>query len=342
MPVDIKYPVIRKPLDSYRKHYIETIAGLIANDDITTSIRGFFQSFVYLTLNDRFHSDITNIRLENDIPTNGFADEEYVSWRNQDGFSKLHDVLKNYVSHMNCPEVYRPFIVKRLTDYALFVKPNDIWLLTIQEKASTYQRIVGGFDVPYPTFGKENTEDFDKVFWLVYVYPFDNITQVTQSLQHYYVWLMDYFIKDEFDEEYFRICNRNVIDGWKKQVKKPVVLTISEDEPLNRVILQFQSYINTPTKDIMRVFDKWKNDIFNLQKKLKVGENDNNAREFEIKIRHYILYLEGYSAPIINANLYNNGVLGETSYSGKSDLIRSHYKEVKKKVSLAYNKPLSL
>lgn len=352
MPVLIKYPVLRKPLDKSRRDYIETLLDSLESVKVTPAVVAFTQSLVYLILNDKFHNDITKLRKKSKIQDTGLVSGRPTK------YTKLSDYVHSYVTSLAyCSEVFRPFVTKIFIDYSLLVTPDSIWLKGVEESHSRYLSIVGGFDVPDPIFGKDNTKNYDALFWQIYVYPKDNLMQARKSLSHYFVWMMSYFVKESFDKEAFEFRNRSAIAKWNKYIKKPVTLKIQEDRKEERVVLVFQSYINTRGKDILQTFDKKKKSIASLQKKLG-DEPDNRAPNFRARILYYIEYLEGKSPKAI-AIAIHSGLLKptkayvkpvdipttirtENTSSSTSLNVRELRQTVKRKVSTSYGKALSL
>lgn len=352
MPVQIKYPVSRKPLDKSRRDYIETLLDSLDSVKITPAVVAFTQSLVYLILNDKFHNDITKLRKKSNIQDTGL-----VSGR-PTNYTKLSDYVHSYVtSSTYCSEVLSPFVTKIFVDYSLLLTPDSLWLKGVEESHSSYLSIVGGFDVPDPIFGKANTKYFDALYWQIYVYPKDNMMQVRRSLSHYFVWMMAYFVKEDFDKESFEQQNRNVIAKWNKYIKKPVILKVREDKKTERVLLEFQSYINTKTKDILRTFDMKKKSIASMQKKLG-GEPDNRAPNFKARILYYIEYLDGKSPKAIAIAIHSSllqptkayvkpteldlAIRTENTSSSTSLNVRELRQTVKRKVSMSYARALSL
>lgn len=352
MPVQIKYPVSRKPLDKSRRDYVETLLDFLESVKITPAVTAFTQSLVYLILNDKFHNDITELRKKSKIQDTGLVVKRPVT------YSRLYDNAQSFVeSSTYCSKPLRPFVTKIFVDYSLLVTPDSLWLKGVEESHNRYLSIVGGFDVPDPIFGKDNTKNFDALFWQIYVYPKDNLMQVRKSLSHYFVWMMSYFVKEGFDKETFELQNRKVITKWNKYIKKPVTLQVREDRKAERVLLEFQSYINTKTKDILRTFDMKKKSIASLQKTLG-DEPDNRAPNFRARILYYIEYLEGKSPKAI-AIAIHSGLLKptkayvkpaelaliistENSSSPTSLNVRELRQTVKRKVSMSYGRALSL
>jgi hypothetical protein len=335
-----KYNIQRKPLDEARKGYIERIVKNLEANKFTPDIVNLMQSFVYLILSDDFNDEIIEIRLDIGIPKNGFIKkEDYNEWKTEERLKELYQESKKLIDAKKlCYERQRPIITEIIKSYILLDDFLPQKRASLMSRRFSHHRLVGGWDVPDPVLGKENTKDFDKVFWEVYLHPSDNLTEFKRALQHYYVWMMNFHFKEDFNQRLFEIKNRNVIKNLNPRLKKSVEVSIISEPKKFRITIKFQSYLNTKTKEIIREFDKMRNKLKVFQKEF--SHKDNRELMFKRKLEHYSLYLEGKSAPEIEGVLYDKDVL--SSYSRKSDAIRTDIKETKRNVATIMSRKLTL
>ncbi|MFW5871718.1 MAG: hypothetical protein ACOCUT_01290 [bacterium] len=335
-----KYNIVRKPLDNNRRKYIERIIENLESYTFTPDIVNLMHSFVYLILNDDFNQEIIKIRLNIGIPSNGFiSKEEYNNWKTKEKLKELSRRTKEFINNRNlCYERQESIIIEMIKSYILlddFLPQKQVSLMI---KEFSYHRFVGGWDVPDPVLGEQNTKDFGNVFWEVYLYPSDNLTDFKKALQHYYAWMMDFHFRGYLGEGLFEVANKDFIETWNPRHKKDIKITINSEQKKPRITIKFQSYINTKTKEILKEFDKKRKELKELKKNFH--QKDNRELMFKRKIKHYILYLEGKSVLEIERSLYNKDAIG--GYSPKADSIRTGIKETKRSIDAIMNRRLTL
>lgn len=345
-----KYRIERKPLNEVRKKYIWKIVENLENQKFGADIKNLMQSFVYLILNDKFQKHILELRDSLLIPENGcLKNEWYKQWNTNENRKEVEQEAKKFIlKHKLCYKQHEPLVIDIISRYILLkdFEPQDEAELTGKKLGYvSYHSFVGGWDVPDPFLGKENTKDFDKVLWEIYVHPTDNLTRVRNSLRHYFAWMMPYHFKNGFDQQWFERKNRDVIKNWNPRLKKPIKLSLSPQRKKARVALKFQSYLNTKTKDILREFDKYRSKIRIFQKELKSGQIDKRELTFDKKIKHYFQYLEGLSPAKVEWENRKNKMPEERRdlrFKKRINQIKTSYNEVRKNVDRAFKIKLSL
>lgn len=342
-----KYKIFRRPLDETRKQYIRKIVENLEKHKFAPDIVNLMQSFTYLILNDDFHKNVRNIRKSLKIPIDGFPDDtQYKKWKTNTKLRRLENKIKQFVIKNNLSyKQHEPLVIKAIWHYVLIKDFEPQNMIALTDKRFSYHGFIGGWDVPDPVFGKNNTSEFDKVFWEVDIYPTDNLTQSRNALRHYYAWMTYYHFKDGFDRRLFDLKNRDVIKNWNPRIKKPINLSLTKQANKSRIALKYQSYLNTKTKDILREFDKHRGRIRILQKELKSGQVDKRELTFEKKIKHYLQYLEGLSpakAEWENRKNKKPEERRDLHFKTKIREIKTHYNDVRKNVNRAFKIRLSL
>lgn len=329
-----EYKNPRKPLDDARKNYIGKIIKIIDENKIDSYVKNILQSFVYLILNDNFHREILKIRKELKMPEKY---EEYENWKSKKKLESLYEKTKNLINeHQLSYEQHEPLVVEFIKNYILL---KIISANSLKVKSWSYNKFVGGFDVPDPKIGKENSEDFDKIKWEVYLKPTDNVTQFGRSLEKYFVWMMNFHFKEYFKSELFNVSNKRNLRKYNPYDKK--ITRIKLIPRKDKLIIKFVSYLNTKTKEIERLFEISKPKIFKFQKESKGLQKDNRAYLFSEKVRQYIFFLDGYSASRFEKEFYPR-TNEQNYYSKKYESIRTNIKEMNKNVAQAFGQKLSL
>lgn len=329
-----KYKIQRKPLDEARKNYIEKIIKILGENKLDSYMENLLQSFVYLILNDDFHNEILRIRRELKISENS---AEYEKWKSKEKLEVLYEKSQDLINeHRLSYERHKPLIVEFIKNYILL---KIISINSLKTKSWSYSGFVGGFDAPDPKIGKENSKDFDKIKWEVYFQPTDNVTQFKRSLEHYFVWMMDYHFKEYRQSELFNVSNKKNLRKYNAYNKKSAEIKLIPKK--DKLIIKFTSYLNTKTKEIERLFDINKPKVFEFQKESKGFQRDNRAYLFSKKIENYLDYLEGHPISKI-IKKHHPEKTQFSSYSKESEYIGMQIKEVKMNVAIAFNKKLSL
>lgn len=329
-----KYKIQRKPLDKARKNYIEKIIKILGENKLDSYMENLLQSFVYLILNDDFHSEILRIRKELKVSED---DTEYEKWKSKEKLEVLYEKSQNLINeHRLSYERHNPLIVEFIKNYILL---KIISINSLKTKSWSYNGFVGGFDAPDPKIGKENSKYFDKIQWEVYLQPTDNITQFKRSLEKHFVWMMNFHFKEYYKSELFEVSNKKNSRKYNSYNKKPAEIKLIPKK--NKLIIKFISYLNTKTKEIERLFEINKSKVFEFQKESRGLQKDNRAYLFSEKIKQYIFFLDGYSASKFEKKFYPR-VNEQNYYSKKYESIRTNIKEMNKNVSQAFGRKLSL
>lgn len=329
-----KYKIQRKPLDEARKNYIEKIIKILGENKLDSYIENLLQSFVYLILNDDFHSEISKIRKDLKVPEN---DTEYAGWKSKEKLEALYKKSQDLIDEYQLSyERHKPLVVEFIKNYILLkIMPVN----SLKEKSGNYNKFVGGFDVPDPKLGKENSKNFDKIQWEVYFQPTDNATQFKKSLEKYFVWMMNFHFKEYYKSEIFKVTNRKNSRKYNAYNKKSAEIKLIPRK--DKLIIKFASYLNTKTKEIERLFDINKPKIFEFQKKSKNLQKDSRVYMFSEKFKQYVFFLDGYSASRYEREFHLKGEK-QFPYSNKYSSIRTNIKEMNKKVLQSFNRRLSL
>jgi hypothetical protein len=346
-----KYKIIRKPLDETRVKQIEMFLRYLEKYKPTPDIKNLIQSLIYLTLNDDFQQAIVRVRRKLKIPDDGFESiEAYEKWRNRERAKQLNREASDFVRENKLTyDRLEPLLIEIIHQYIRLVKIDypdnkyeDEHLQMIdrfcKRATSSYGRIVSGFDVPDPVLGKQNTDDFDKVWWEVYVQPSDNLTRFRKILQSYFGRMMRYHFKDYLDSGLFRIANKKVIGYWNRRIQKQIKMNVIQDNENLRVILKYQTFFNTKTKEVLREYDRQRKAIRKFQKQNK--QCDVRGLNLRERIWHYKLYLQGYSAFRIARMIYGERV--KSAQGIKSEHVRISLKDARRLVKCAFSRKVAL
>lgn len=329
-----KYKIQRKPLDEARKNYIEKIIKILGENKLDSYIENLLQSFVYLILNDDFHSEILRIRKELKVSED---DTEYEKWKSKEKLEILYKKSQDLINkHQLSYERHNPLIVEFIKNYILLkIMPVN----SLKKKSGNYNEFVGGFDVPDPKLGKKSSKNFDKIQWEFYFQPTDNVTQFKKSLKKYFVWMMNFHFKEYYKSELFEVSNRKNLRKYNVYNRKSAEIRLVPQK--DKLIIKFTSYLNTKTKEIERLFKISKPKILKFQKELRSLQKDSRAYLFSEKIKQYIFFLDGYSASRYEREFYLRGKR-QFPYSDKYSSIRTNIKEANKKILQSFCKKLSL
>lgn len=347
-----KYKVIREPVDEYRKGHIDMFLEYLRKEKPKPGTKNLVQSLVYLMLNDKFHSEIIKIRKKFGIPFLGFdSQNQFDDWSTKDKISKLYEDIGIFLKkHELTYEKFIPLVSKIFVQYVCLIKLDyadkkiksahvaklKAYFANI---SNDYGKVVGGFDVPDPKFGKNNTNDFDKVWWEFYLYPSDNMVKFRQNLKKYFVWMMGFHYKDhvnEITEEFFKFSNRQVIENYSPRIKKQIIIEVVQED--GRISLKFQTYLNTTTKELMRAFERKQKELQELKKKSL--HSNSQACLFTTKINQHFCYLEGGSPSDMYVMLY--GKSPRDLYIKEMEAIRSSSKDTIKKIHTAFKRKLCI
>ena len=216
-----KYNIKRIPLDKSRKEYIEGAIRNIRENKPISGFKNLMQSFVYLILNDDFNRAVLSVRYKLNIPKSGFASKrDFNAWKNKENFNKLYEKSGKIIEKFQlCFEKHKPIITELIKCYLLLDEFNPKSYMSLTNKKFNYDEFIGGFDVPDPEIGKENTKNFDKISWEICIQPTDNITEAKRSLKKYFVWMMKYHFNNYFKSPLFKIANKDVLKKINFRVK---------------------------------------------------------------------------------------------------------------------------
>lgn len=345
-----KYAVIRKPIDEHRKGHIEMLIDYLRQEKSSAGVKNLIQSFIFLILNDDFHAEILKIRKKYGIPLFGFdSQNQFDVWNTKkDKTSALYEEVGAFLAkHKLTYKKFVPLISNIIIQYICLIKldyaDKKIKSAHIAKlkayftnASNNYGKIVGGFDAPDPKFGKNNTDDFDKIWWEFYFYPSDNMVQFKQNLEKYFVWMMGFHCNDCHNQRFFEISNADVIEKYNPRIKKQIIIEISQED--GRVALKFQTYLNTTTKELMRAFEKVQKECVKLRKNLI--PRDTRIMSLEKHILHYFYYLENSSIRGTLRTLYDKNA--KTGYSANGNRIRTQIIGLRKRISGAFKNRLYL